>query len=166
MPVAFVVSLAVSVVIVLALRPLLPAVPLRLAAAAMSVPEAFVAGLGVLGLAWHCGAMFYAPLVGSIHGTGAVIRAINAMGAASVIWYAVPALMLLAGLRRQHVVALTAVAVALLAVGGTMYDGGSLSSHLGANFVCVVVLAAVALLLIVPPWQRRSGPAAHKRPQA
>ncbi|WP_427016546.1 hypothetical protein ACQCSX_17710 [Pseudarthrobacter sp. P1] len=155
MPVAFVASLAATVAALLVLRRLVPGLPLRRAAAPLSVAEAIVAAMGVIGLAWHCGAMFYRPLVGGLPGTGVMIDQINAMGVASLIWYAVPAVLLLVGLRRQHAVAVVAMAVALLAVGVTMYDDGPLPAHLAAIFASVVVLAAVVSLLIVPPWRRR-----------
>jgi hypothetical protein len=86
---------------------------------------------------------------------------INALGTASIIRYAVPATLVVLGLRRQHPAALAAVALALTAVGITMYDGGSLSTHLTAIFVSVVVLTTVASTLVLlrggalPPSARR-----------
>ncbi len=61
MPLAFVVSLAATAVLVLALRLLLPNLPLRRAAASISVVNAIAVVVGMLGQAWHCGAMFCRP---------------------------------------------------------------------------------------------------------
>jgi hypothetical protein len=72
-----------------------------------------------------------------------------------MVWYAVPAALVVLGLRRQHPAALTAVSLALTAVGITMYDGGSLPTHLTAIFVSVVILASVASTLLLPPWGSR-----------
>jgi len=113
--------------------------------------DALLIGVGVTGLAFHCGAMFLTSTVTAVPGTAAAIMAINAMGTASIIWYVAPAGLTLLGLRRQHPVALGALVLALAFVGLTMYDGSALSTHLRAIFVSAVVLAAtVALALPVP----------------
>ncbi|MDQ6776111.1 MAG: hypothetical protein M3071_07820 [Actinomycetota bacterium] len=152
MSTGFLVSLAVVVAVLLSARFLLAALPLRRVAVPVTITDVALAGVGILGLAFHCGAMFSRSLVEWLPGTGSVIREIGALGTGSVILYVVPALLVLLGLRRQHPVAPVVMALALAAVGVTMYDGGSLQAHLTAIFVAVVALAAVATMLTLPPW--------------
>ena len=80
------------------------------------------------------------------------------MGTASMIWYVVPSLLLLRGLRRQNVVVLAVLAAALVAVGVTMYNGTAISTHLNTVFAAGVVIAAIMFLLVVPPWQIKPKP--------
>ncbi|WP_223986301.1 hypothetical protein [Arthrobacter sp. NicSoilB8] len=70
--------------------------------------------------------MFIEPLVSIIPGSTAVITQINAMGPASVAWYAVPSLLLLAGHRRQKAAVTALLDAALLNVRVTMYNGTAL----------------------------------------
>lgn len=158
MSTGFLVSLGVVVAAILGARFLISALPLRAAAAPMTVTDVALAGLGVGGLAFHCGAMFFRPRVEALPGTPVVIRQINALGTASIIYYAIPALVVLLGLRRQHPITLTIVTAALAGVAVTMYDGGSLHTHLTAIFLSVVVLACVAAMLVVVR-PSRPGPA-------
>jgi peptidoglycan/LPS O-acetylase OafA/YrhL len=111
---------------------------------------ALVAGGSVL-LAWHCLAMFFTSLAERVPGTDTAIQDIRALGTASLIWYVVPAFVVLAGLRRLHRGALGVAALALLAIGLTMYNGGSLEQHLVAIWVGVVLLAGVLAVLVLPP---------------
>jgi len=157
---SFVIGLAVVVTAVLGSRFLVPGLPLRRVATPISVSEAMLSGVGVAGLALHCGAMFFPHLVEPVLGAGGVASDIRALSTASIIWYVVPSAMVLFGLRRQHPVALTAVALALVAVGVTMYNGGSLQVHLVAIFVSVLALASTASLLVLPPSRR--GPATFR----
>jgi len=61
----------------------------------------------------------------------------------------------------------TLVAAALTAVGITMYDDGSLSAHLTAIFIAVVVITGVVSLLALPsPALRPSRGERGRRPQA
>jgi len=150
----FLIGLAAVVAVVLGARFVFAALPLRRVAVQVTITDAMLAGVGVLGLAFHCGAMFSRSAVEWLPGAGAVIREIGALGSASILWYLVPALLVLLGLRRQHPVALAVVALALAAVGITMYDGGSLQVHLTAIFITVVILAAVATMLMLPPSWR------------
>jgi hypothetical protein len=152
---SFVLSLFIVVALVLGARFLISALPSRRHARPITVTDALLAAVGVAGLALHCGSMFFRAVVDALPGTGAAISEINSLGTASIVWYAVPALLVVLGLRRQHPAALAAVALALSAVGVTMYDAGSLSTHLTAIFVSVVVLAAVASTLVLPPWRSR-----------
>lgn len=152
----FLVSLAAVVIVALGTRLTLPAVPPSRLARAITAADAVVVGVGLLGLAFHCGAMFFRSMAERLPGAGPAIRQIDALGHASVVWYVVPAVLTVVGLRRQHPIALAGVAFALAGVGITMYDGSSLQTHLTAIFISVVVLASVLALLVLPPWRRRS----------
>jgi len=157
----FVLGVIVVVAAVLGARFLVPGLPLPRVATPITVSQSMVSGVGVAGLALHCGAMFFPRLVEAVPGLAGVASDIRALGTASIIWYAVPAGMVLLGLRRQHPVAVTAVALSLVAVGFTMYNGGSLQVHLVAIFVSVLALAGTASLVVLPPWRR--GPVAPFR---
>jgi hypothetical protein len=141
------------VAVLLASRFLIGALPLRNVATRLPVLDAIVVSVGLVGLVFHCGAMFFRREVDALPGAHSTIATITALGTASIIWYVVPAALVLIGLRRQHPIALTIVAVAFAAVGYTMYDGGALATHLSAIFFSVVLLATVAAFLIVPPWK-------------
>jgi hypothetical protein len=95
--------------------------------------------------------MFFTSLAERLPGTATAIQDIRALGTASVTWYAVPAIAVLLGLRRLHWCALGVAALALLSIGTTMYNGGSLYQHLVAIWVGVVLLAAVLATLVMPP---------------
>lgn len=157
----YLIALSVVVVLVLVSRYALSSLPLRRWAAPMTVTDAVLFGWGAAGLAIHCGAMFFPATVRSIPGGDQVIRAVDPMGTASILWFAVAAGLVMVGLRRQHVVALVITGASLATVGYTMYDGGRLPTHLTAIFVAVVVLAAVLALLVIPPWRH---PAREARP--
>lgn len=161
MSTAFLVSLAGVVAAILGARVLVDALPLRHVAVAVARTDLVLLGAGLVGLAFHCGAMFYPAAVHLLPRAGAVISQIDALQTVSIILFAVPAVLLLLGLRRQHPVAPTVEAVALAAVGVTMYDGGSLSAHLAAIFASVVILAGIAATLMQPAPRRR--PAVSQR---
>ncbi|GAA3640984.1 hypothetical protein GCM10022200_25890 [Microbacterium awajiense] len=110
--------------------------------------------IGVIGLVLHCVAMFYRSILAVIPGTDGYIAAVNAMGPASVVLYVVPALLVLIGLRRQRPVALVIVAVTLVAVCVTMYNGGPLSIHLVTIAAATVAIAGTAALLVKRPPDR------------
>ncbi len=145
--------LTVVVVLVLASRYVLPFLPLSRWAAPMSVGDTVLFGSGVVGLALHCGAMFFPSSVRAVPGGHQVIRVVDPMGTTSILWFAVAAALVMVGLRRQHPVALAGAALSLAAVGYTMYDGGRLHTHLHAIFVAVVVLAVILATLVLPPWR-------------
>jgi hypothetical protein len=153
MPPIFVLSLAIVVAVIVGVR-LLPGVPWRGAAARISGAGAVISLTGVAGLGLHCAAMFNRPLVEAIPGTAIVIRQINGLSLASILWYVVPSLLLLIGLRRQHPAVQVVLAGLLIVVGVTMFDGGPLALHLASIFAFVVVLSGVVSLLILPPWDR------------
>lgn len=155
MPTSFVVSLAVVVVVALAARFVFPGLPLRLVAVPMTNVDLALAVVGVAGLVFHCGAMFFPAVAHKVPGTSALISQINAFGTASVAYYVVPAALVLFALRRQHPLPLTIVSLALLAVGVTMYDGGSLHRHLTTIFAAGLVLALVTSTLVLPAHRRR-----------
>ena len=151
MSLRFVVSLTVVVVAVLSARFLFAGLPLRRLARPIGVTDSVVAGVGLAGLAFHCGAMFYRTFVERLPGTLDIIADIRALGTASVIWYCVPAVLVLFGLRRQHPVASAVVALAFAAVGITMFNGGTLRAHLVAIFVAVTILAGIVTTLLLRP---------------
>ncbi|CAA9342212.1 MAG: hypothetical protein AVDCRST_MAG72-893 [uncultured Nocardioidaceae bacterium] len=158
MSTSFVLSLIALVALVIGARLLLGGLPLSSLAKRLSVPDAVMTGVGLLGLAFHCGAMFFPGLVTAIPGAQAAADAINALGTASIVWYVVPALLVLAGLRRLHWSGPAAISLVLTAVGVTMYNGGPLEVHLATIFAAGVVLAMVAAVLVLPPSGRNRRP--------
>ena len=151
---SFVATLIVTVAIILGSRFVLVGLPLRRFAAPMTASGTALSAIGVAGLTFHCGAMFYRDTVEHVPGTLSAIRAVDTMGTASRLWFIVSAILLVIGLRRQHLVVGLAVVAALAAVGVTMYDHGPLRTHLNAIFVAVVIVAAVGAALVLPPWRR------------
>jgi hypothetical protein len=151
---AYVTLLIATVAAIVVARLVLAPLPLRRVAARLSVSDAVLIGVGTAGLAFHCGAMFFRATVERSPGVHSAVRSINAMGTSSKLWFIVPALLVVIGLRRQYPIALFVLAAALVAVGVTMYDDGPLRTHLNAIFIAVVVLAGVASVLVVPPWSR------------
>jgi hypothetical protein len=150
----YLISLAAVVVVLLGSRFVLKALPLSRYATTMTGPDLAAASLGVVGLGFHCGAMFFRAQAESMTGADTAIRSINALGRASIVWYVVAAVLLVYGLRHQHPVVLALIAVALATVGITMYDHGALATHLTAIFASVVLLAAVSAALVRSPWSR------------
>ena len=144
-------GLAVVVVLLLLTRLLVPGLPPKRLATRLTPAGLGLAAAGVAGLILHCASMFFEPLVSVIPGSAAVITQINAMGPASVTWYAVPSLLLLAGLRRHNTAVAALLAAVLLSVGVTMYNGAALWIHLTAVFAAAVVTSAVLALLTRPP---------------
>lgn len=153
------VSLVLAVVTVVAARLLLAARSRSIRASRASRSDALLVVLGWLGLSFHCSAMFYRAAVDWIPGVGPLVNAVNAMGVTSAAAFVVPAALSLLGLRRTRPWLIGSVAVALAAVGITMYNGGSLGVHLGAIF-CAVVLMALATAELVSDWRAGTpGPA-------
>ena len=83
-----------------------------------------------------------------------VIRVVDPMGTASIVWYSVGAAMIVFALRRQATLLVVVVAASLAVVGYTMYDGGPLRTHLDAIATAVILLAASVALFADPPWRR------------
>ena len=154
MSLTFVLTLTGVILALLILRLVVPALPLRSFTRRLSALDAALIMLGALGLVVHCVSMFFRPLLAAIPGTEGMISQINSMGTASIMWYVVPAVMVMVGLRKQHWVAQLILAAALLAVGVTMYDGTPISVHLYTIFAAGVVIPAIIFLLATPPWQR------------
>jgi hypothetical protein len=95
--------------------------------------------------------MFFTAFTRRLPGAASAIDDIRGLGSVSRIWYAVPALMVLYGLRRLHRGAFIAIATSFLAIDVTMYNGGSLNQHLLTIWVGVVLIAAVMATLVRPP---------------
>lgn len=159
MSISFVLTLAGIAIALFVLRLALPGLPVTRFTRRLTALDLSLTGVGVLGLILHCVSMFFRPLVAALPGTDGVINQINSMGTASMVWYAVPALLVLAGLRRQHWGALLLLALSLLAVGITMYNGTTLSTHLATIFTAGVMIALTVFLLSTPPWRRAAAPA-------
>lgn len=130
MSAAFVLTLAGVSLILLILRLVVPGLPVNRLARRLTRLDLALTLLGVLGLVLHCASMFFRPIVAALPGSDTVISQINSMGTASMVWFAVPALLVLVGLRRQHWAALALLAASLLAVGLTMYNDTALFTHL------------------------------------
>lgn len=154
----FVLTLAGTALTLLILRLAVPGLPLRRFTRRLTPLDLLLTVLGVLGLILHCASMFFRPVVAALPGAGDVIGQINSMGTASMIWYAVPALLVLIGLRRQYWVALLLLALSLLAVGVTMYSGTALTTHLVTIFTAGVMIAATVFLLSAPTRRGRAVP--------
>lgn len=119
-------------------RPLLPArtfVPGRLDLAGASV--------ALVALGFHCAAMFFPSLVEVVPGTDRAAGMVRELGATSQAAYWIPAGLLLLALRRAWPPLLIAEAVALLAVGATMFWDFGLPAHLAAIAGSVAVTVAV-----------------------
>ena len=153
----FLLSLAGVVVVVLGARFLSAGLPLRGSARRITLPDAALIVAGAIGLAFHCVAMFFRRVVDPLPGADAVISDIRALGTSSIIWYVVPAVLVLLGLRRVHPAALAVAALAFVAVGVTMYDEGPLDIHLAAIFTSVVILALITATLVLPPSRHLTG---------
>ncbi|WP_026531532.1 hypothetical protein [Arthrobacter sp. H41] len=106
MSVSFVLTLTGIAAALLVLRLVVPGLPAARVARRLTSLDLGLTVVGVLGLILHCASMFFRPLVAAIPGSASVISQINSMGTASMIWYTVPAVLILVGLRRQHWIAL------------------------------------------------------------
>ncbi len=147
MPLPWTLTLVAMVVVALALRIVLRQLPLR-AASAIGVGRATALGVGVLGLVAHCAAMFFTSVARAVPGSGGYVDGVNGMGRTSMVLYAVPALLVVAGLWRVPRPVLAVVAVLFVVVGVTMYDGGPLTVHLTAILLVVTALAATVAALV------------------
>lgn len=155
MSTAYVVALVVLVVAIGLARMVLPVLPWRRVSVRLHPVDVVLSVLGVLGLAFHCGAMFYGSTILSVPGTETGVAEINALGAVSIVAFAVPAALLIVGLRRINSLGLMLIVLALAAVGTTMYDAGPLAAHLAAIFATVILLALCAATLIGRPQTGR-----------
>ena len=140
MPLPWALSILVAVLASVTLRLVVRRLPLEpRPATTPRVVGSLVVGLA--GLAAHCGAMFYRDLSRSIPGSDGYLFAVNGMGIGSMVLYVLPAVLVVAALRAAPTWADGAVAVALVLVGITMYDGGPLTAHLASILVAVVAIA-------------------------
>ncbi len=151
MPDGYLLSLALVTASALGARLVLRGMPVKRLAAPVDVSGVLLIVVGLAGLAFHCGSMFFRSNVQSVPGLSPVIGEIDALGAVSIAWYAASAGLVVAGLRRQYPPALAVLVLSLAGVGVTMYDHGPLAPHLSAIFVAVVVLAGVIAVLAGPP---------------
>jgi hypothetical protein len=160
----YLIALAVTVGLILATRVLIPFLPLSRWAAPMTTADAALFTAGCLGLALHCGAMFFPATVRSLPGGPEVIRVVDPLTTNSILWYAIAAALVVVALRHQHIAAPVLAGIGLCAVGYTMYDNGRLNSHLTAIFATVVLLAAILAVLVVPPRPGRRIPHPSREP--
>lgn len=115
-----------------------------------------LAGVSLAALAFHCGAMFFPETVDGIPGLGALVDPVDELGLVSQLAYWIPAAVLaiaLGGLWRPSVAAL---AVALGAVGVTMFWSFGLSVHLAAIATAVALLAAIGIGVLGKENERTS----------
>ena len=155
MTAGFSITLAVSALLILLARFVVPKLPVRSRAVRLSVPDTALLGVGVLGLLFHCTAMFSREIYEGAPAVTPLIGLVNSMGVVSVVLFLVPALLILIGLRRQQRGALAVLGLALVAVGVTMYVGGPLQLHLAAIFAATVVLAVLVSLFVLAPRRAR-----------
>ncbi len=145
------VLLGVTVITALGTRWLLPGLPLQGATVTLTLAEVVLVLVGLAILGFHCSAMFFTSLVEWLPGTQGAVHDIRLLGTASLIWYTAPALMVTLGLRRLPWYGIGTVVLALLAIGITMYDGGTLHIHLTAIFIAVLCISAASAALVSPP---------------
>lgn len=98
-------------------------------------------------LAFHCTAMFFPRTVGVVPGLESPTMIVRTLGIGSKLAYYLPAAALLVGLRHVWWPALIALAIALLAVGYTMYGSG-LTAHLTALAAAILLGALVVTGLV------------------
>lgn len=137
-----------TLLLLVAVRIVVPGLPVRRWARPIRRLDALLVLVGAVGLVLHCLAMFARAFAVGIPGVSALVPTIDALGAASVLLYVAPAVLVLLGLRRLWPPVPAVVLIALVAVGVTMYDGGPVRVHLTAISVAVVVLAAAPLLFV------------------
>jgi hypothetical protein len=89
----YLVTLLVLVATIGMARGLLPVLPSRRVSVRLHAADVVLCILGVLALAFHCGAMFYRSSVQSLPGAAKAVSEIDALGTASIIAFAVPAVL-------------------------------------------------------------------------
>ena len=145
---AFTLSLLAVLGVLLVLRLVLPGLPLPALARRLRAVDAVLVTVGLLGLLVHCAAMFATDVMLAVPGAEPVVAVINALGWGSLILFLVPAGLLVVGLRQQQPWAWIGLAVSLTAVGVTMYDGSSLSTHLVTIAATTTWLGLIGALLV------------------
>lgn len=154
MPITLTIALVLIPVLLFAVRIFSAKLPWMTYARPSTWPDVAMLAVGVLGLVLHCVSMFYRDLLAAVPGMGGYIQAVNAVGAASIVLYVLPALLVLVALRRQHLVAVIIVATTLIAVGVTMYNGGPLSVHLVTIAAATIAISGTVALLMRRPGDR------------
>ncbi len=156
MTAGFSITLAVSALLILLARFVVPQLPVKSRAVRLSVPDTALVGVGVLGLLFHCTAMFSRGIYDGAPAVKPLVGLVNSMGVVSVVLFVVPAVLILIGLRRQQRGALAVLGLALVAVGVTMYVGAPLQLHLAAIFAATVVLAVLVSLFVLAPQRAQA----------
>jgi hypothetical protein len=151
----FSITLAVSVLLILLARFVVPQLPVKSRAVRLSLPDAALVGVGVLGLLFHCTAMFSRQIYEGASAIKPLVGLVNSMGVVSVVLFVLPAVLILIGLRRQQRGALAVLSLTLIAVGVTMYVDGPLQLHLTAIFAATIVLAVLVSLFVLAPRRAR-----------
>lgn len=154
MPITLTIALVAITALLFAVRTLSGRLPLKRVARNSTWPDVSMLAIGVLGLVLHCVSMFYRGLLAAVPGTGDYIHAVNSMGVASIVLYALPAVLVLIALRRQQMLALIFVVATLVAVGVTMYNGGLLNIHLVTIVAATVAISGTVALLMRRPGDR------------
>lgn len=145
----FIIFLLVVVVGIGAARWLVPGLPWRRFAAVLSPLNIALAVVGLLGLLLHCVAMFGGAWFAALPGMSGVASQITSAGLASVVWFVVPAVVLVFALRNQTPVVVGGIALTLLAVGLTMFIRVPFALHLVAIFAFVAAVTFVFSALVV-----------------
>ena len=128
------------------------AVPVDRAALAVAV-------LGVLVLAFHCAAMFFAPWTDALPGGRALGAQIRELGTVSQLGYWAPAAALVLALRRVWWPAVVLLAGTLAGVGATMFWSSPLPTHLTWLAAAVLSVVFVGSALVRPHRTDRPSPA-------
>lgn len=120
------------------------ALPITAIAYRLRPGEAVLAFGSLLALGVHCFAMFFPSQARAVPGLDTVVDPIRQLGVASQLAYAIPATILVLAVRRSWRPGPVALAVALTAVGVTMYWSFGLNTHL--TTIAIVVAVSVALM--------------------
>ncbi len=116
---------------------------LRRQAVSIGRAELVIAALSLLALVFHCASMFFAPWTDAVPGGQALGDPVRALGPVSQVAYWVPAVALIAALRRVWWPALALLTAALAGVGITMFWSYSLATHL--SWLAAAALTSIAV---------------------
>lgn len=144
----FTLTLLAILGMLLALRLILPGLPLPALARRLPAVDAILVVVGLIALVVHCAAMFAPTAVLALPGAEPVVAVINALGWGSLVLFLVPAGLLVLGLRQQQPWAWVGLTALLTAVGLTMYNGGALSTHLVTIAATVTWLGLIGALFV------------------
>ncbi|SDY04394.1 hypothetical protein SAMN05661080_02108 [Modestobacter sp. DSM 44400] len=121
---------------------------LRRRAVSIGRAELGVAAVSLLALAFHCASMFFAPWTDAVPGGQTLGGPVRALGPASQVAYWVPAVALVAALRRVWWPVLALLTATLAGVGTTMFWSYPLATHLSWLAAAVVTWIVVAASLV------------------